>query len=213
LYRQNSLKFRLILLVATVILIGLGLHYWHLYSSFSSSLKSLYGVKLDVQQDEVIYRLGVPEDVIGKAEFNSFYGDFVSRVYTVDPGTDTVNALPKGKSYKDFSEWTYSTETGSRLSIEFDSSRGIKALTWYHDECDGAAWPSVANIKCGDGEEKVLELGRPTRIKLNGVSKSISYADIGVKYTLSKGKVYMVEINKAKSGKMAIFKRFLSIQF
>ena len=80
----------------------------------------------------------------------------------------------------------------------------MRSITYYSSGANRFAWAGVAGIANGDSEETILALGDPTNSSIDGVSKTIEYADIGVKFTLIKGRVYMCEMSEPTGGNIDV---------
>lgn len=213
---QQFKKMRRFVLAAGVflILLGIALTVNSQYHAFFQSIRAFNGIELQAPRSEVLYRLGIPNYVLGEPEYDSTFEGYMQPVYELDASSKDPNALPNGKSYKDFQEWMYSEANGiSRLTIQIDSTNHVKSLEWFHSECNQTAWGPVAGVRCGDDESVVMNLGKPSTVSVKDVSKTVKYADIGVTFTLTKGKVYMVRTHAVKLSKWVVFKRFLWSRF
>ena len=140
-------------------------------------------------------------------------GALATHVYT-DKNRDPKNALPEGKSINDYNEWGYDmTEDGATsVQVTFDAGKRsvqrVSCIDIDHSKAPHCA--ALADIQSGGAEEQVTaRLGRPNRFKLDGVSKTISYDDLGVEFILTKGHVYYLTLFKGGGQEFDMFKRYL----
>jgi outer membrane protein assembly factor BamE (lipoprotein component of BamABCDE complex) len=204
-------KSRKILVIALLLILAVAISVLVLeFRAFSRSLESFAGLSLGTDRDEVLYRLGHPDNVIDLPEYDSDFGGMMSRVYDVDEDETDVNGIPEGKTFNDYHEWVYlNVNPNSRLSVTFDSAARVESLNWYAEECGRKAWEPVAGIRCNDSENEVFDLGKPTFSKIHGTTKTIRFDDIGLKIILTKGRVYMIEVNSQYREFKALSRRFL----
>jgi outer membrane protein assembly factor BamE (lipoprotein component of BamABCDE complex) len=182
------------------------------YSAFARQLTQIKGIQIGDSRDEVRYRLGIPQEVLGAVIDDKEYKGF-QLVYTVNAPTNNVNRMPPTTKIEDYNEWVYEEPNSNfRLTVEFNKSGLAESIDLYSDADKSYVWGSIAGIYCGDSEEKVLQLGKPSEQHLDGVSKTIEYRDIGVEVALTKGRAYMIKI-KGPQSKMAVFLCFLRSYF
>ena len=209
----NSRRF-IFAAVVLLVLLGIALTANSQFKAFYQSVRIFNGIELQTPRSEVLYRLGVPDYVLGESEYDSTFEGHIQVIYDLDAPSRDPNALPEGKSYKDYQEWVFSEANGiSRLTIEIDSTSHVKSLEWFHSDCDQTAWGPIAGVRCGDDEKIVMNLGSPSSVNVKDVSKTIEYADIGITFILAKGKVYMVRAHVGEISRWAVFKRFLKSRF
>jgi hypothetical protein len=117
--------------------------------------------------------------------------------------------MPSTTKVEDYDEWAYEEPYSNvRLTVEFNKFGFVESLNLYSDRNKPNGWRAIAGLYSGDSEDKVLRLGQPSRQKLDGVSKTIEYRDIGIVVTLTKGRAYMITI-KGPQEKAAVFRRFM----
>ncbi|MGA2083284.1 MAG: hypothetical protein ABSH53_22130 [Holophaga sp.] len=178
------------------------------YREFSRELASLGQVFLTDYRADVMYRLGSPDHVLGTVE-QADWGP-TRRVFNLDAPAGDVNHIPEGTKLEEYSSWAYEIAKGkARLDIDFDSKGLVESVGCFCSNEDPSAWGPVAGIRNGDSEEKVLGLGNPTTNIISYNFKTIDYSDIGIRFQLKKGKVYMVTLHHPKKGEWAVFWRFL----
>jgi hypothetical protein len=209
--RTIPMKIILVVTIIAVLALSSSLLFHH-YFLFTQSLKNFNGIYRWASRSEVLYRLGIPDRVIESPKYDSSFGDYLSRVYDVNGPLGDINSLPKGMGYKDYNEWVYEKTDGySRMSIVFDTNQLAKSLIWYNNGDCETAWRPVGRIVCGDSEEDILEdLGDPDSSRIKDVSKTMNYVDIGITFTLTKGKVYMIETHNTDMHWYSSFRRFLN---
>lgn len=180
------------------------------YREFKNQLSTFHNVHLGDSREEVTYRLGVPTHVYGLPEKGD-YG-WWQNVYSVNAGTNDLDAMPANTNVRDYDDWSYEEANNPmRLTVKFKKTGVVGSLELYCDSSIRRGWGPVAGICCGDSEEDVRRLGEPTRQKIDGVSKTIEYRDLGLELTLSKGKAYMIRIQGVPARATGMFWRFLRI--
>ena len=85
----------------------------------------------------------------------------------------------------------------------------VESLNLYSDIDKPYGWGSVAGLYSGDSEEKVLRFGVPSKQHLQGVTKTIEYADLGLTITLTKEKAYQVTLKGVPQNSPAVFWRYI----
>jgi uncharacterized protein DUF6804 len=178
------------------------------YHAFTNQLNAVQGIHIGDSREEVKYRLGFPQNVIGPEEKDEKVGLF-QRVYTVSGADNDVNKMPSTTKVEDYDEWSYEEPYGNvRLTVGFNKSGFVESLSLYSNSKKGYGWGLVAGLSSGDSEDKVLRLGQPSRQTLDRGTKTIEYHDIGIAVKLTKGRAYMITI-KAPQEKAAVFRRFM----
>lgn len=199
-----------VLAVGVIALVSYGSTLTSRYQTLRRSLEGLGGVKLLDSREEVIYRLGRPTYVV--APLDPSEGFFPGRriFYTSLPREDK-DALPAGSKIQDFPGWTYDkTPRNAQVDLEFSPSGEVVSVGWYSDSQDPMDWGPVAGIHNGDSEEVVLDLmGRPTSSSLDGTTKTLHYRDLGLEFTLVKGRAYRAILHARQLTNWAVFKKFL----
>lgn len=196
------------LLILAVGVLAYGVRLAVQYRAFRAQLTVVRNVHISDSREEVMYRLGVPTHVLGELAEGEW--GLSKWVYEVAGEKGDQNTMPSGTQVKDYSEWVYGEPNNPvRFTVEFDKTGLVKSLNLYCESSVRNGWGPVAGIYCGDSEEKVLRLGTPSELKLNGVSKTIEYSDLGLKITLSKGKAYMVTLKGVPQNGPSPFWRYL----
>jgi hypothetical protein len=183
------------------------------FLSFRRDLQTTHLIKLGDSRAEVAYRLGYPPMVLGAREPVVIGGKpvgFSSRVFYVTGPKGDENTMPPSQSANDYNEWMFSPDdVGTDLLVEFDKADKVRGITCTaHDDNPFACW--LAGRWNGDTEEVVLKLGTPTRTTITDVSKSIDYEDIGVGFTLTRGKAYSFRRTEPTAGEVAIMRRYIN---
>jgi hypothetical protein len=188
---------------------------WTRYAAFAAQLTSYWDLSPGTQADEVFYLLGVPPEVVG--DFEQAGEQHFRAVYFTDPKKDPVNAIPAGKKAKDFSLWAYpaieSEPEGPSVTVEFDRPGGaVKEIACVALRVrTQPACPALLGVAVGSAEGDVIELlGAPTSSELSGVVKHLRYDDLGVRFTLEKGRVYILALRHAKPSASILIRRFLN---
>jgi hypothetical protein len=200
LFAKHSAWILSILGLGTFLLLASG------YANFRTSTLQANGIRLSDSRPEVMYRLGVPTYVLD----DDASTDKWMLMYQVD-GTDPVNRMPEGTKVEDYREWEYDEapdRSTPRFQVTFDEQGNVEALTWISTDY-GASWGPVARVRSGDSEEKLRSLGVPTKESIDGVSKRMEFADLGLAFTLTKGRVYMVEIRRHESNFFSTARRYV----
>jgi len=178
------------------------------YRDFRNQLSAFRNIHLGDSREEVTYRLGMPTQVNGPPEKGEF--GWWQKVYSVNAATNDLDAMPANTKVQDYEEWSYEEPNSqTRFTVKFNKTGVVGSLELYCDSSVRYGWGPVAGIRCGDSEEEIRRLGEPTRQKIDGVSKTIEYSDLGLEVILSKGKAYMVRINGVPTNASGVFWRFL----
>jgi hypothetical protein len=178
---------------------------------FTNELSAVQDIHIGDSREEVKYRLGFPQNVLGPVENDIVGLPGSQKVYTVLGANNDVNKMPSTTKVEDYNWWVYEGQFGNfRLTVEFNKSGFVDALNLYSDNKHlyGNGWGVIAGLHSGDSEDEVLRLGQPSRQNLDGVSKTIEYRDIGIVVTLAKGRAYMITI-RGPQEKAAVFRRFM----
>jgi len=162
------------------------------------------GLRLGMTQDEVMYVKGMPSHVLAPDTRDPQLKDRYTFVETKD-----WEGREKEKRIKGYKTWAFHEWWDNTIQVSFS-----KAENPYHqfDEPQRASQlklgGAVSNIRCrseentpecptivgiegGDSEEKVNRtLGPPTRSRIDGVYKILTYDDTGVMLVLTKKRVF-----------------------
>lgn len=183
------------------------------YQAFADQLKGMDRVRLNQSRAEVMYRLGSPSMVLGAPEEIVIDGKVVGHdrpALYVEGKQGDQNTMPAGRDVKNYTAWVYSPDKlGTDLIVEFDKAGLVEALTCTARGDNIFACGPVAGIWNTDTEEKVLKLGKPTLDSVDGVTKTIEYADIGVRYYLTKGEAYSLTLKRSTGGARAVLNRYI----
>ena len=183
---------------------------------FEKEIGHMGGIRLGDTRSEVLYRLGVPPRVFGDPHPIEVGGEtFQARtLYWVTDAPQPVNAMPEGSKIEDYSAWTYAPSgDAANFTVEFDAAGRVNLL-----ECTALggrpfACGPVAGVWNTDSEEKVLRMGRPTRETIDGVTKLMAYDDIGVRFLLTKGRVYRISLVAPGAKPNAAISRYFERRF
>jgi hypothetical protein len=199
------------LLILTLVILTCCAHLAVKYHAFTNQISVVRNIHIGDSREEVTYRLGVPTFVLGAPEKGE-YG-WWQHVFKVNADKSDIDAMPSSTKIEGYGEWQYQEPNSPvSLTIEFNKSGIVKSLQVYCDSSVRYAWGPVAGIYCGDSEEEILRLGKPSKQHLDGVSKTIEYRDIGVEVTLTKGIAYIIKIQGPQS-EAAVFSYFLRSYF
>jgi hypothetical protein len=178
------------------------------YRAFTDQLTVAENIHISDSRQEVMYRLGMPTHVLGAPEKGD--GGFWLPFYRLAAEQSDKDAMPSGTKVEDYRQWVYDeVSTNVRLTIEFNKSGLVESLELYTDDSKPYGWGSVAGLYSGDSEEKILRFGVPSKQHLQGVTKTIEYADLGLEITLTKGKAYMVTLKGVPQNSPAVFWRYI----
>ena len=170
---------------------------WHSYTSYKRDVKGYMGLDIGASRKEAIYVFGYPDHVVGNKIFDPELDGEWSEVLDVT-GNDPVNAIPKGKSINDYTEWSFAKDS-YRVDVTFDTKTNTVASIACYVAEDRGYCPSIFDVYTGDDDEYVKrQLGEPDRSKYSGPSKTYQWDDLGIDVSLSERKVYMVEKRAAK---------------
>jgi len=186
------------------------------YVDFSRQLIGMEDIKLSDSRSEVMYRLGSPTVVIGAPQALVGDGNVVvvrrfREVLEVDGKPSDLNSMPINTPINSYQYWSYAIDQiGTTLIFSFDKADQVELIKCTDPSNNPFSCPPIANVRIGAREEDVLRLGKPTKISVDGVIKTIDYADIGVRYYLSKGTAYSFSLMRPTGGRGAVLKRYLN---
>jgi hypothetical protein len=175
-------------LVVGVLVVGL-FFVSRYFLSLPSKQTEYAGLRLGMPMDEVIYADGVPDWVYEPTTEGEWKG-WDRIVETKD--------LEKGKRVQDYDRWSF-TRVGSRIDVDFDKKTNELIAVECYSEDKQSRCPLIEGIKDGDSEQDLLSrFGKPSTSKLDGVSKTIDYLELGVRFILTKQQVYLLGIHNTK---------------
>ncbi len=200
--------------LASVVLVGLAVYVILVaadYRVFRQQTIQFGKVRLTDTRAEVLYKLGRPQAVEEGLSAKDPYGGFSTRIYFVDGPSGDQNTMPSEKKLEDFPGWHWSREWGSQVytAVSFDKAGVVKSIICYDQLANLAAWGPLAGIRDGASEDRILILGKPTSSTIKGITKTIEFDDIGVRFHLVKDKAYSAELRQPTGGEFAILRRFL----
>jgi hypothetical protein len=178
--------------VTTFVLTGAvtgGLYVWSRLPANIYPQTEYAGLRLGISPDEVMYIKGYPPEVLGAAAKEDEWPG--------QPVIDTKN-LETGQRIQDYKDWAYE-DSFNRIDVTFNAEKtGVVKIGCYsndrHRRC-----PPIFGVADGDSEQDViLKLGPPGTSQITGVTKVISYPNVGIELWLSKERVYMLGINDRK---------------
>ena len=102
--------------------------------------------------------------------------------------------LEKGKRVQDYRDWVVYEDNLYRLDVTFDEKAALVAISCFSKARLGSC-PSIAGVTDGDSEQEVIrKLGAPGTSRIQGVTKRITYPDLGIVIRLEKERVYTLGI-------------------
>lgn len=170
---------------------------WHSYTSYKRDVKGYMGLEIGASRKEAIYVFGYPDHVVGDKIFDPELDGEWSEVIDAT-GNDPVNAMPKGKSINDYTDWSFA-KGSYRVDVTFDpKTNKVKTIACYVAEGRGYC-PGIFGVYTGDDDEDVKrELGEADRSKYTGPTKTYQWDGLGVDVSLTERNVYMIEKRAAK---------------
>jgi hypothetical protein len=147
------------------------------------------GLRLGISPDEVMYIKGYPPEVFGAAEKD---GEWPGQ-----PVIETKN-LEKGRRVQDYKDWAYEGRL-NRIDVTFNAEKTAVVVIECYSHDRQRRCPSIAGVTDGDSEREVIrKLGAPGTSRITGVTKFISYPDVGIHLWLEKERGYMLGVNDRK---------------
>jgi hypothetical protein len=182
------------------------------YMDLSRKLSNYGGVSLGENQGDVLYALGSPPMVLGPLEWKEEWNGYSQRVYDTT-SSDTKDAIPASKRIEDFDYWGYHSGSG-QVTVQFDpKTKAVKSIECYSSEEDieHSDCPMLAGLHIGDTEEMMrAKLGAPTKRKGDGAARTYRYDDLGLDFTLTKKRIYMIGTFSPKHPTLV---RYLRVRF
>ncbi len=148
------------------------------------------GLKIGMSPQEVMYIKGYPPTVLGE-EVDPQWKGFLKIIKS--------NELEKGKVVTDYRHWSYD-QYKHNINVEFDKQRNALIAIRCYSEDKLSRRPSVGNVTDGTREQEALRrLRSAAEQRIDGVSKALRFPELGLKLTLTKEEVYIVEVYDQKS--------------
>lgn len=175
-------------LFVIVVLIGGTWFGYRAYESQPTPQTSYQNLSLGMGMEEVIYIKGVPNDVYSVEDPEREGWQEVIPV-------DELDKQEKRKDIKDYYDWAFHEETGSRVDVSFSpTSQKLVEITC-HANSDDLARCGVLGIFTGASEEDVIDaLGKPEHERIEGVTKTMEYPSLNLRMNLVKRKVYRLTV-------------------
>jgi hypothetical protein len=177
------------LAVFVIVLVGLltagGFYLWN---NLPVGVQTQYaGLKVGMHKDEVKYVKGMPTDVLEplttEGEMKGWQGIIT-----------TSELLKQGKSVDDYNTWQYDLGE-ARLDLDFDPQSRLIVVSCYSPTYSSKC-PSIGGLTVGVTEKEIVSrLGAPDDARLDGITKSLYYKNLGIYFTLEKERVYMIGVN------------------
>lgn len=181
-----------VLLVGIIGVVAI-VQYWdHFFPTKLSRQTQYAGLKLGMKPEDVMYIKGYPPVVISDEENPdpAWKGWF---------GVIKTEELPKGKKVTDYKHWSYNLYKHT-LNVAFNDERTAVIGMHCHSEDKLSRCPSIGTVTDGTSEQEALrKLGGRAEYRIDGVSKALRFPDLGVKLTLTKEEVYMLEVYEPNS--------------
>ena len=139
-------------------------------------------MRLGMTQDEVMYVKGYPPVVL--VDEPSVEGpSWVVETQNLEKGKD-ASIIATGPTMD--TNTNYVTFNGERTAV-------IAIRCYSNDK--SYRCPAIGGVRDGDAEQEALrKLGNPSDSKIDGVTKLLTYRDLGINLWLNKEQVYMMSI-------------------
>jgi hypothetical protein len=176
--------------VLTAAAIG-GLYVWSRLPSTIYPPTEYAGLRLGISPDEVLYIKGYPPEVLGaalKAEEDGVWAGLQPLIMT--------DSLKKGERVEDYKDWIY-PDGFNHIDIAFNGEKTALVSIKCYSPDSRRRCPPISGVAIGDSEQNVVrKLGPPGTSRIDGITKVISYPNVGIELYLSeKDGVYMLGIN------------------
>lgn len=172
------------LVALTAVSIG-GYYVWENIPTPVTRQTEYAGVRLGMSPDEVMYVKGYPPTVLTSKPGDE-WKDFFLVVET--------SKLEKGKKVTDYRNWGFKTYE-SELTVAFDEARTKVAVIRCFSNDKRSRCPAIAGVQDGDSEQTVIrKLGPKHEQRIEGVTKSIVWPDLGIRLHLTTEEVFMLDV-------------------
>jgi hypothetical protein len=167
-------------------------HYWdELFPTRLTRQTQYAGLKLGISPQEVMYIKGYPPVVLGQENADPEWKGFFTIIKTSE--------LEKGKKVTDYKNWSYD-HYKHNINVEFNNERTAVIRIQCYSEDKIARCPSIGSVWDGTSEQEALrKLGGPAEQRIDGVSKSVRFPNLGVRLTLTQEQVYILEVYDPQS--------------
>lgn len=195
--------------VASIVVFAVSIAIFSTARKFSRFLDVYENIAINSTRAEVRYRLGPPPMVLGELESGEFPG---RPGYYTDRAVDPLNAMPEGTDPDDYDIWSYghTSDSDQELMIEFDEAGLATEVSCMQMNNPYSSCSPLFGVRIGDSEEEMIaRLGHPNSERISGPSKIIRYTDIGVEFTLTRGRVYRLTLTREKGEAHSIFLRYV----
>jgi hypothetical protein len=167
-----------------------GVYFWNQLPVTVTPQTEYAGIRIGMTPDEVMYIKGFPPTVFGEPRDDGDWKGFQPAIETKD--------LEKGKRVQDYRDWSYGPPN-SRIDIKFNEAKdAVIAVQCYSGDRLGSC-PSIAGVTDGDSEKEVIRrLGNPDTSRIEGVTKTMAYRNLGITLKLEKERVYLLAVHDRK---------------
>jgi hypothetical protein len=179
-------------LVCLTLIFGLaasiaGIYVWNQLPTAVARQTEYARLRLGMNQDEVMYIKGYPPSVLGEEVGDPAWKGFFGVIETKN--------LEKGKRVTDYRDWSYN-EYESNINVAFNDEKTAVVAIQCFSKDKLSRCPAIAGLSDGNTEKQAIRrLGPPSDSQFQGVTKWIAYHEQGIKLTLEKEQVYMLEIS------------------
>ena len=163
-----------------------GFQFWDQLPTKITRQAEYAGLRVGMTQDEVMYIKGYPPFVLAEEVNDPQWKGF----YLV---VETKN-LEKGKRVIDYQNWSYK-EYEHNINVTFNEAKTAVVAIQCNSIDKLYRCPAIGGVRDGDTEKEALrKFGNPSNSQIQGVAKTLTYRDLGIKLTLTKEQIYIMEI-------------------
>jgi hypothetical protein len=177
--------------LAALVLAGVSTSAFYVWSHLPHVQTEYAGLRIGMKKDEVKYVKGYPPTVLEPPETEGEWKGAQRMVATKD--------LENTKKIEDYNSWTYEDAAGNRLDLTFDPSSSALIVIECFSRSTSRWCPAIDGITNGDTEQTIIsKFGQPDDARLDNLTKSLFYKNIGVHFTLEKAQIYIIGINDTR---------------
>lgn len=181
---KNQFNWKIITAFTSFALLSLGLVF---FKEKPVKIEEYHGVKIGDKADDLIYKKGVPSEVLGPETYDKEFG------YSREVKKIESNNLGVEKEVLKFEGWYIEITDNYSLAVYFNRPGGEVSSIVCTSRGGREGCQSVNGVTIGTTEEDLTKkLGVADKENLEGRIKTAQYENLRLKFMLEKEKVYSI---------------------
>jgi hypothetical protein len=182
------------LILTISILLALG---YYFYSNLPKKIVQYEGLELGITANEVMYRKGMPTQVLGEPELDNKGEEWQTEHQVINSiKVENPNLEVSSEKVLEYKYWHYDNQG---LTVKFDKPNGnVEDFTCYSEKEHGCEKVNDLGMNSTETDVK-KKLGKPSKETLDGLIKTIQYKNYNIEFYLKQEKVYQIRVGKIDS--------------